>query len=296
MKEEACAKVILFGEHSVVYGKPGIAAPVRSLRTSVSIAKASVLQIIFDRDIDEKERSRIVELIMLAARELGISSLEAKIGISSSIPFSAGLGSSASLSIALLKAIAGFNRIALTEDDLNAKALALEKQFHGNPSGIDNEVIVTDRIIFFEDGKSTVIIPGKPLHLLIADTGISSDTKKMVRKVRKQFVAYRSEMDGILKPMGELAGKAKDALEEGDLKELGLLMFQNHTLLADLGVSNQELDDLVKAADDAGALGAKLSGGGGGGVVIALVTDEKSERIRKAMEMTGAKVYPTVIS
>ncbi|NOZ80162.1 MAG: mevalonate kinase [DPANN group archaeon] len=308
---EACAKVILFGEHGVVYGTEGIAAPVRSLKTRIMIEPGQGLQVFFDGAPDssaderherpgqqEKDRSIIVELVLFAARKLRIDALDARVHVSSTIPFSAGLGSSASLSVAILRALAAFGGKDISDDMMDALAFSCESRFHAKPSGIDNTVIVREQVISFQDKASVPLSLGKPLTLLIADSGIRADTKAVQKTLSRQYRQHSAEMEGIFKVMDEVVQNAKVALVAGDLKEVGSLMNQNHGLLQDLGVSSEPLDTLVKIAREEGASGAKLSGAGKGGIIIASVPDDaqQSDRIKGALEKQGAKVHRVVIA
>ncbi|OGO06779.1 MAG: mevalonate kinase, partial [Chloroflexi bacterium RBG_13_56_8] len=160
--------------------------------------------------------------------------------------------------------------------------------FHGTPSGIDNTVVAFERPVYFVKGqRRDVIWVGKPFSLVIGDTGVPSKTRDVVEDVRRVWLSDRSYCKTLFGSIGGLVDAAKEALVAGEMHRLGQLMDANQHLLAELGVSSPELDRLITAAREAGALGAKLSGGGRGGCMIALV-DEKPERVASALLMAGA--------
>ncbi len=264
----ACGKVILFGEHAVVHGEPGIALPVQELSTIVSIEESSALKYSTESDLDLVQKKNLRKLINFLFRKFNLKSLNIK--IDSSIPIGCGLGSSASLSISLIRGINELNLLKLDKSKINDIALECEKLFHGSPSGIDNTVINYEKPIFFLNGKHEFIRLGKQIKILIVNSGISANTKDAVNQVKKEYETKKN----ILKEIGNIAIDGKKELEKGNLKEIGKLMIKNHELLTKLGVSTREIDIIVKKALDAGAYGAKLSGKGLGGCVIILANDK----------------------
>jgi mevalonate kinase len=135
------------------------------------------------------------------------------------------------------------------------------------------------------------------LHILVADTGISSSTKAVVGDVRAGWETDRERYDSIFKSIGQISIMARAAIETGELYALGALMDGNQWLLREMGVSSDEIDRLAQAARRAGALGAKLCGAGRGGNVIALVTEAKQDSVTEAMRQAGAKdIIPTVVT
>jgi mevalonate kinase len=297
----APAKIILFGEHAVVYGKPAIAVPVRQLSAKailkpgagepVGRVKLHSAQIGLDSDLTELPHEHPVRAIIEATLDhLGISALPAcSIRISSTIPVATGLGSGAAVSVAIARAVAAFLGHPLSDEAVSRLALQVEKIHHGTPSGIDNSVIAYNQPIYFvKDKPIEALRLGHSLQFMIADTGVPSLTRETVGEVRKRWQkdpeGYNTLFDGVAK----LSKKARKALERGDDSDLGRLMDDNQTLLERIGVSTPGLERLITAARAAGALGAKLSGGGGGGNIISLVSPAAEKAVGQALKKAGA--------
>jgi mevalonate kinase len=178
----------------------------------------------------------------------------------------------------------------MTDDEVNAFAYEIETLHHGTPSGIDNTVVTYARPVYFVRGQPIETFHvGQPFTIVIADTGVPAPTRESVGDVRRLWEADRVRWEGVFDRIGEIVRRARIIIESGTGKELGELMNQNHALLQTLTVSSPELDRLVEAARQAGALGAKLSGGGRGGNLIALVEPELSETVSLAIQEAGAK-------
>ncbi len=178
----------------------------------------------------------------------------------------------------------------MTNEQVNALAYEIEKIHHGTPSGIDNTVITYAKPVYFVKGQPIEIFRvGKPFTIVIGDTGIYALTKESVGDVRRLWEADKQKWEKVFDKIGEIAKKAKEKIENGESKELGELMNQNHALLQEMTVSSPELDRLINAARKAGAWGAKLSGGGRGGNMIALVKPEIAETVSRSLKEAGAK-------
>jgi mevalonate kinase len=189
---------------------------------------------------------------------------------------------------------------SLEQDVLNELVYEAETFHHGTPSGIDNTVIVYERPVYFVRGKPIErLVVSKPLFLLIADTGISASTRLSVADVRCLYDSDPLGTRSITSAIGDLVIQARGAIQCGDEGLLGELMVRNQELLRRLDVSSPGIDRLVKAASDAGGLGAKLSGGGRGGNVIVLVASDAAVRshVCAALLSAGAvRVFETVVS
>jgi mevalonate kinase len=299
VRASAPGKIILFGEHAVVYGRPALAVPVTQIHAEVEVSDSARSGIW----IEAPDIALHAELNALSSDDplasvihnlffkLGIHpfpSLEIK--ISSTIPVAAGLGSGAAVSVALTRACSGHLGQELTDEEVNGFAYEIEKLHHGTPSGIDNTVVTYAKPVYFVKGRPIETFKvGRPFTVVIGDSGISAPTKESVRDVRKLWDADRTKWEGVFDRVGAIATKAKILIENGNWPELGALMVQNHTLLQEMTVSSPEIDKLVKAAGKAGALGAKLSGGGRGGNVIALVEPERIQAVSSALIESGAQ-------
>lgn len=254
-------KLILCGEHAVVHGHPAIAFAV-DLQTRVTLRRDDGATHVVD---DGGTDPRLTEAIELALPETGW-----EVQIASTLPVGRGMGSSAALAVALARARAAHEGRQLDPDEVFARAMPLERVFHGNPSGLDVAVSARGGAIRYRRGPPPHIEPlttRAAWRVVVLDTGRLGNTAELVAGVSAQ----RPGIDPVLARIGTLVTEAAGCLDRpGDL---GPLLVENHRLLARIGVSTPELDALVVLALDAGAWGAKLSGAGGGGVVMALVDD-----------------------
>ena len=304
----APGKIILFGEHAVVYGEPALAVPVPALQAR-AIISPNLSGSTGEVQIEAPEISLATPLSALKpdhplkaaiSQVVGKENLEqipaCQIQINSSIPLSSGLGSSAAISSALIRALAGFLGRPLTDDEVSQAAFEVEKIHHGTPSGIDNSVIVFQKPVFYQKGEPIEFLTiEKPFQILIAGSGSPGDTRQAVELVKQNWSREPERYQQYFSEIGDIARTARELLLKGQFRDLGPLMDQNQRLLGELGVSTPTLDHLAQTAKQAGALGAKLSGGGLGGYLIALVED-RIEPIREALIKEGASgLYLTTI-
>jgi len=300
----APGKVILFGEHAVVYGRPAIAVPVTEVqaRAEVRDAPAGTGITIVARDLgrtfslraldpEDREAMALAHTVRNTLRRLGIAAEpDLHITISSSVPIGRGLGSGAAVATALVRALAAHLGGYLTARDVSDLVYQTEVLHHGTPSGIDNTVIAFGKPVFFIRGqRDEVFWPGRPFQLVIGDTGISSPTREVVGSVRRAWEADPAAYEARFDAIAAIVEDARRAIIEGNLPALGRLMNDNQRELEAIGVSSPELETLIGAARQAGALGAKLSGAGRGGNMIALVEDSARERVRLALVAAGAR-------
>ncbi len=297
----APGKIILCGEHAVVYGAPAIALPVFQVNTKTSIfarptAPEGEVKIIapcinLDSNLESLDvRHPLKTAVNLLMQELRITRLQAcEIRISTSIPLAAGLGSSASVTVSLVRALSTFLGHPLPDEAINRIAFEVEKIHHGTPSGIDNTVITYQVPVYFQ--KSSPIEHLKirnAFTLVIADSGTASPTAETVAGVRERWLASRDHYEKQFSEIAAISREIRNVLIEDDLTANGLLLTRNHELLRGLGVSTPVLDDLVTISLEAGAAGAKLSGGGGGGNIIALVDEQFAASVALRLEQHGA--------
>jgi len=297
----APGKIILFGEHAVVYGRPAIAVPVREV-----IAMAEITDIthtapgkIHIEAPDIKLDSWLHELSVNhpLARIINLTLDEIDPGffpplrlhVTSTIPISSGLGSGTAVSIAVVRALSTHLGQPLPLQRQSALAFEVEKIHHGTPSGIDNTVVTYDQPIYFVQGEEPEILQCKtPFTLVLGDTGRTSPTAVAVSQVRGAWQEDTPLYEAAFEAIGQIASQARECILEGRVQELGRLMNQNQALLEDIGVSSPELRILIHAARASGASGAKLSGGGLGGNMIAMVDPDDADRVGIALREAGA--------
>jgi mevalonate kinase len=295
----APGKIILFGEHAVVYGRPALAVPVTQLHAEAQVTEATRRGIWIEApDVDlhaelntlpsDHPIASVIHNFFFLRRVSPFPDLEVR--IHSTIPVASGLGSGAAVTVALTRALASYFNQPLTDEQLNAFAYEIEKLHHGTPSGIDNTVITYASPVYFTKGEPIETFRvGKPFTIIIGDTGIRAPTKDSVGDVWKLWKTDEPKWEGIFDLVGEIARTAREVIEKGETNRLGKLMDENHALLQEMTVSSPELDVLVAAARQAGALGAKMSGGGRGGNMIALVPLEQADAISRSLQQAGAQ-------
>lgn len=295
----APGKIILFGEHSVVYGYPALAVPVNEVQATCRIEPlpAGTGVVIVAPDINFTAALSTIpgNNPLAAAVRHALAAcvpspmLSARITVTSNIPIARGLGSGAAISTAMVKTIGAYVEHTLSPQKLADIVFAVEKIHHGTPSGIDNTVIAFGQPVFFQRSHPIERLSvGRPLTLVIGDTGIKSPTYKVVGDLRRRHNANPARYNGWFQSMGRLAADARQAIESGQLDRIADYMGRNHALLQQIGVSSNELDRLVSAAIEAGARGAKLSGAGWGGNMIALVGDGQADSVARALHQAGA--------
>ena len=299
VKASAPGKIILFGEHAVVYNRPALAVPVTQVHVDVEVLDSPrkgffihAPGIDLHAELNSLPANHPIASVMLKVFKLcGISQTpDLEINILSTIPVASGLGSGAAVSVALIRALSSYYLHSLSDNEINELAFEVEKLHHGTPSGIDNTVITYNKPVYFIKGQPMEIFKvGRPFTIVIGDTGISALTKESVGDVRSLWLRDTVNFENYFNEIAQIALIARRSIESGKPELLGELMDQNHALLQNLTVSSSELDRLVEAARSAGALGAKLSGGGRGGNMIALVEQPKAESVADALISAGAK-------
>jgi len=301
-------KAILFGEHFVVHGVPGIVSAIDSA-ADAEVRKIGKGITVKDerkgaKGYTKKKRTQQKESIerMLKTMRISPEKTSLEIWLGGNLPSFSGIGASAASSVAIARAIAEEFEMDLPDEKINEIAYEAEKAYAGTPSGIDNTAATYGGLIWFKrnlsGGPNTIekLNIREPVEIIIGNTGIVADTKEMVAGVAARKKRNPEKYNSLFKQAEDLTFTARKALKEFDLRRVGELMNENHRLLQEIEVSCEELDHLVNLAREQGAFGAKLTGGGGGGCMVALTPrKELQEAVATAMENEGFKVLQTKI-
>lgn len=316
---ETCAKVILFGEHSVVYGHSAVALPLKNLRMRATViaddcgsaanpaspqtqspqtqsplpldSQITLSCLGFTGKLSEipPRFSSIRAAIHAALEFAGWGGESLHVATESDFPPERGLGSSAAAAGAVIRAILDYYKIRASEDEIFALTQSAERVAHGRSSGLDATATSASWPVRFKRGEFSRMDICMRAWLVLADSGCKGMTRETVEALRAKLDAHPCEVGAQLDDLGAIAVEAEDDLALGRTENMGARMNRAHKILADLGVSTPQLDKLVRAACDHGALGAKLTGGGGGGCVIALADSaDAAERVSAALRNAGA--------
>lgn len=292
----ATGKIILIGEHSVVYGKKAIAFPFAGVGIHTTVQKKPTIHIqskYFSGTLDEMKQiasmHNLVLLIEVLQKDLALPNFN--LSIQSSIPSERGMGSSAAVAVSIVRAIFDWQNLALDNKTLLKYVDYSEQIAHDNPSGIDAAATSGTQPILFEKGQPFEAFPlNVDAYLLVADTGIKGQTRQAVKDVATLVNQKGQGVQAIIDQLGDLTLEAKTAIIQNQAKRLGQIMTASHHLLQKLTVSNQTLDEAVEIALDNHALGAKLTGGGRGGCLIVLAKDlQNAKQIQEKLISYGMK-------
>jgi mevalonate kinase len=299
----ACGKVILLGEHAVVYGVPAVAVGIdrgaRARAVALDDRSAPSRLRIRGWEIEVAERdahdlARAFRAVLAETRRTRAELAAVLVEAEADLPPGGGLGCSAAIGVAVARALAPI----AGDEELAERAMAWERVFHGNPSGVDAAVAARGGCVWFVKGEAVEPLHARgALHLCVGSTGVAASTKSMVEAVarlrerRPEIVA--KTFDGIR----SLVGNARLAIEAGDRYALGKLMDLNQMLLSGLFVSTTEIERMCDLARGAGAHGAKLTGAGGGGSVVALVAGVSgAEKVIEAWKREGFDGFATRVA
>jgi len=297
-------KVILLGEHAVVYGSHAIAAPIPiAIQAKVEEEDEGIHLVIPRWGVEERlqkgveHKHSIYNSLDLILEYLGLVDKDMRIEVYPNVPRAMGLGGSAALAVAIIRALDRHYNLGLRDEEINGLAYQSEKLVHGTPSGIDNTMATYGKFILYKKGEPAEIerlnVP-KPIPIVIGLSGVESLTLKMVAKVHNSWEKNKPLYNQIFKQIDNLTLKARKAIESYDLEQLGDLMNINQGLLNALQVSSWELEELIELARKNGAIGAKITGGGGGGAMVALCP-ENAEKIATTMQEAGYDAMVTTI-
>jgi mevalonate kinase len=296
----ARGKIILLGEHAVVYGHPAIASAIdRGVHAQATVTDGDVDRLSiapWGQDVGpsaDESAEALCRAFHVALDGRAKDRPRLLVTCDVGLPSGAGLGCSAALGVAVIDAIDEVLGTPRSREALAEAAFAWEQVFHGNPSGIDNTVAALGGIVSFRrSAQLETVRPRRPLPMVVAYSGESSSTKVTVASVARQRERRPAEIDALFEAIASIVDNGRLAIEAGDLRGLGKLFDANHMLLSSMMLSTERLERLCGAARGAGALGTKLTGGGGGGCMIALVTDrEASLPVLAAIRAEGADPF-----
>jgi mevalonate kinase len=306
----APGKLMLFGEHAVLYGQPCIVTAVDlRVQVTVEIMDAPIIQIktplrgeTFSIELDEilekNEFPKDISFISIAIKKymnLTDQKFGASIKTKSQFTHSYGLGSSSAVTVAALKALSQATSISITPEqifDLGYQTV-LEAQ-NGAASGFDVAAATFGGILYYVAGGQTIEkINVNSLPLIVCYSGTKASTVEQIKKVSDLYREKTNAVNQVMLEIGKIVDEAKECLSEGNILETGRLMKKNQDLLERLGVSTENLDKLIDLAHDAGSYGAKLSGAGGGDCIIAVADEDKIPDVKAALsksKIDNAKV------
>jgi hydroxymethylglutaryl-CoA reductase len=290
-------KVVILGEHSVVYGRHAIAAPLPIvIRALVEDCDQGIHLMIprwgieYELAANPQERRSFERPAGVMLDELGLGGRAMRIEVFPEVPRSMGLGGSAAMAVAIVRALDKHFKLGLTDDEVNRLAFESEKVAHGNPSGLDNTLACYAKPLVYRSGEPPLVESlniREPIPAVIGMTGFEGLTAKTVGRVRDAWKKDQQLYERIFDQIDALVLRGVQAIQDGDIKLLGELMNICHGMLNALQVSTPELEQLVDIARAKGALGAKLTGGGGGGSIIAVCDVDQQQPIVDAIRAAG---------
>lgn len=301
-RSSACGKLILLGEHAVVYGRPAIALPVH-LAVEAHVRKGGDgVQLIIPRwGLEQRVRpdqdQGLNGTMNTILKALGLTGRPMLIEVMPHLPRAVGLGASAALAVAVIRALSDAFSLRLTDEFVNNLAFECEKDAHGTPSGIDNTVATYGTAVKYQNtgqARFEELHMPQPLPLVVGVTGKESLTAQTVAQVRRAWQSHPERYEGIFDQIAGLTEAGVAAIAAANFAELGQLMNLCHGYLNALQLSTPNLEALIHIARENGALGAKLTGGGGGGSMIALCPDSQ-EQVAGAMRAAGFQALQATI-
>lgn len=293
----AHSKIILMGEHAVVYDYPAIALPFTSANVRVTItpsqsASSTIQSSYYAGELEQAPEAldNLRKAIEVTMNSFKLDYTPIDIVVESTIPSGRGMGSSAAVSVALVRSLCDFYSVTISDYQLNFIVNQAEVIAHESTSGLDTLLASSFKPVIYRKSQTPLPIQfNLDAYLIVADSDMPGQTKVAVSKVRQLKEARPEFIRSAMRAIGGFVQQSVEAIHQKNINELGRLMTYNHYYLNQLEISNTHIDRIVNAAWLAGALGAKLTGGGLGGCVIALAqTKEEANLIETAMSKAGA--------
>lgn len=304
-KGVAAGKVILLGEHAVVYDKHALALPLpESVIVHVTEQEEVTSLTLLEQgqttnvDLGEEGKSGIAAALSLIMRRLDLGGQSFAIRIHSGIPTAMGLGSSAAFAVAIIRAFDDLFDLRLGDRKVDQLAFDCEKITHGTPSGIDNNLATYGEPVLFSKSSATRTKPIKLTELppmVVAASGVRASTLEQVAGVRARYERDPALYGMLFNEMDEMSLAGAEALRNGDYQTLGVLMNICHGLLNAIEVSIPVLEKMIQIARLEGAIGAKLTGAGGGGSIVALCPG-REEQVANGLRNAGFQVIRMAVT
>lgn len=310
MKKEArgFGKIILLGEHFVVHNLPALVVALDLYTTATLRQRSDASFVVEDNrfkvpDFKSTKKELYEKMIQTIFEIMDVSTAGWSVELGGSLPVtSGGIGASAATAVAVTRALDQAFGLNLDDEKINQAAWYGEHVIHGTPSGIDNTAATYGGIFVYQRAlqennfyKQDFALHNQ-LYLVIVDSGRTTNIRQILSAVAAMKVQRPEILDKIFKKYAELFSKGIDAFERCDLITFGRVMFENHCLFQEMGLSSPELDFLIDRASVAGALGAKMTGTGCGGIVVVLADSVASQlRLMNEFESHGFYSLPTVI-
>ncbi|MCL4365871.1 mevalonate kinase [Patescibacteria group bacterium] len=306
----APGKLMLLGEHAVVYGQPCIVTAVNQrMKATVELIDEPIFQLEapdvqisgYKKPMDQlgigeiPKGAKFVEIAVAnflgrhPKRPKGVEGL--KIYTQSEFSSQFGFGSSSASTVCIIKALSELSGVSLDQKAIFDLAYQTVLDIQGKGSGFDVAAATFGGTLYFIKGGQTIEpLQIDSLPLVVGYSGIKADSVTLMNQVSEKASKHPQVIEDIYGIIGNLVKQAKVAILNKDFLTLGELINFDQGLLVSLGVSTKKLADMIYSAREAGAYGAKLSGAGGGDCIISIAPEDKMEAVKNRITSAGGQV------